>query len=122
MLERLPLDEGFLKHARNDARVGKETHQVVLQRDEELRASGIALTGTAPAQLAVDAAGLVAFRAEHEEPAELAHALAELDVGPAPRPVRRDGHGSALSGLGDALRPDLVVLRVEYLVLDSARL
>ena len=116
MLERLAFDEGALEDFGDHARVREEAHQIVLERDEEFRAAGVALAGTAAAQLAVDAAGFVALRAEHEEAAELAHALAELDVGAAPRHVRGDRHGAALTGVGDDFGFALVLLRVEDVV------
>ena len=116
MLQRLAFDEGLLQHAGDDAGVGEEAHQVVFERNEELRAARVALAGTAPAQLAVDAARFVALGAEHEEPAELAHAFAELDVGPAARHVGGDGHGAALTRLRDDLRFDFVILRVQHVV------
>ena len=61
----------------------EDAHQVVLQRQEELRAAGIALTAGAAAQLVVDAAALVALGADDVEAAggerRLA-ALGRLDV------------------------------------------
>ena len=47
----------------------EDAHQVVFEREEELRAARIALTAGAAAQLVVDAAALVALGAEHEQPA-----------------------------------------------------
>ena len=47
----------------------EDAHQVVLERQVELRAAGIALAAGAAAQLVVDAAGFVALGAEHVEAA-----------------------------------------------------
>ena len=47
----------------------EDAHQVVFERQEELRAAGIALAAGAAAQLVVDAAALVALGAEHEQAA-----------------------------------------------------
>ena len=47
----------------------EDAHQVVLQRQVELRAARIALAAGAAAQLVVDAAGFVALGAEHVEAA-----------------------------------------------------
>src|SRR5207253_2924021 len=47
----------------------EDAHQVVFQRQEELRAAGVALAAGAAAQLIVDAPALVALGAEHEHPA-----------------------------------------------------
>jgi hypothetical protein len=49
----------------------EDAHQVVLQRQEELRAARVALAAGAAAQLVVDAPALVALGAEHEEAAGL---------------------------------------------------
>ena len=62
--------------------VAEDAHQVVFQRQEELRRAGIALAARAAAQLVVDAAALVALGADHVEAARLAHDLAvALDAG-----------------------------------------
>ena len=58
-------------------------HEIVLQRQVEPALAGVALApGPAP-QLIVDAAALVALRAEHVQPSELQHLLA-LGVGRGP--------------------------------------
>ncbi len=62
---------------------GEVAHEVILERDEELRASRIALAGAATAELSVGAAGFMAFGADHEESAELGDAGCEFDVGAA---------------------------------------
>ncbi len=52
-----------------DALGAEEAHEVVLERQEEARRAGIALAAGAAAQLAVDAARLVALGAEDVQPA-----------------------------------------------------
>ena len=47
----------------------EDAHQVVFQRQEELRMPGVALPAGAAAQLVVDAPALVPLGAEHEQPA-----------------------------------------------------
>jgi hypothetical protein len=49
----------------------EDPHQVVLEREEEQRAAGVALPAGAAAELVVDAPALVALGAEHEEAARL---------------------------------------------------
>ena len=58
----------------------EDAHQVVFERQEELRAARIALAAGAAAQLVVDAPALVALGAEHEQPAGLGHGLAGLSL------------------------------------------
>jgi hypothetical protein len=60
-----PLDRGRVE----------QPHQVVLERQVEAAAAGVALTAGTSAQLVVDAARLVPLGAEHEQPAELADLL-----------------------------------------------
>ena len=100
----------------------EEPHQRILERDEELARTGVALTRTAAAQLAVDSPRLVAFRADDVQTAEVGHALAELDVRAAPRHVRRDRHRAAHAGERDDLRLAGVVLRVQHLVRNARNL
>ena len=47
----------------------EDAHQVVFQRQEELRVAGVALAAGAAAQLVVDAPAFMALGAEHEQPA-----------------------------------------------------
>ena len=62
--------------------VAEDAHQVVFQRQEELRRAGVALAARAAAQLVVDAPALVALGADHVEAARLEHDLAvALDLG-----------------------------------------
>ena len=62
------LEAELLQHAVH-ALGAEDAHQVVLQRQEELRAAGVALAAGAAAQLVVDAAALVPLGAEHVEAA-----------------------------------------------------
>src|SRR3546814_3001769 len=55
--------------------------QIVVEAEVETAEPGIALTARAAAQLIVDAAALVAFGAEHEQPAGGEHfVLLDLDL------------------------------------------
>ncbi len=76
----------------------------------------------AAAQLVVDAPRLVALGAEDVQAAELAHAVAELDVDAAAGHVRRDRDGADLAGVLDDLGLALVLLGVQHVVRDAAPL
>ena len=74
--DHLRLDGHALFHAQPLQQVrhpllGEDAHQIVFQRQVEARCAGIALTAGASAQLVVDAARLVTFGAEDEQPAEI---------------------------------------------------
>ena len=102
-----------------DPVAGEDADQVVLGRQEEARAARVALAAGAAAELVVDAAGLVALGADDVEAAELAHAVAELDVDAAAGHVRRDRDGAALAGVLDDLGLAGVVLGVQHVVRDA---
>ncbi len=67
MLDRLPLLGAQSLHDRRDPLGAEEAHEVVFQREEEPRRARVALPARASAKLAVDAAALVAFRADDGE-------------------------------------------------------
>ena len=56
----------------------EDPHQIVFQRQEEFRASGIALAAGAAAQLVVDAPRFMALGADDVEPARPGHGLGRL--------------------------------------------
>ena len=120
MLEFLAFFEAHLLHVLDDPVGAEQAHQIVFERDEEVGRTGIALARATAAQLAVDAAGFVAFGADDVQAAELGDAGAEFDVGAAAGHVGGDGDGAALAGAGDDLGLLLVELRVEHRV-DDAR-
>src|SRR5581483_3154661 len=110
---------GILKRSMIDDPVADEqAHEVILAGEVETRLARVALAAGAAAKLVVDPAGLVPLGAEHVEAAELAHAVAELDVDAAAGHVRRDRHGAGLAGVLDDLGLARVLLRVEDVVLD----
>src|SRR5271165_4997605 len=65
MLELLALLHRALHQARGEVALEEESHEVVLEREEELRQPGVALARAAPAQLPVDPARLVALGSDH---------------------------------------------------------
>ena len=100
--DRLAIGEVAVHHPR-EQRVGAEdAQQVVLEAQVELRQPGIALAPRAAAQLVVDAPALVAFGADHAQPAGLEHfvLLGFGDLGLDPR-----DRGVALGALGGRRRP-----------------
>src|SRR5207237_5351703 len=121
-------------HQPGDAIGPEQTHQVVFEREEELRGAGIALTSRAPAQLAIDAPRLVAFRADDVQATalhdigqlvlgvlalrwpRLGDAGTELNVGSTSRHVGGDRHRARLSSAGDDLGFALVIVGVEDVV------
>ena len=119
VLDRLVLLHAELVHDARDAVGGKEAHEVVLEREEELRRAGVALTPGTPAQLVVDAPRLVPLCADDEEPAKFLDPLAELDVRAAPRHVRRDRDGAFLPRICDDLSFFFMELRIEHDVRDA---
>src|SRR4029079_7748846 len=102
-----------------DPVAGEQAHEIVLRGEVEARLAGVALAARAAAELVVDPARLVALGAEHVEPAQLAHTLAELDVDAAAGHVRRDRDGAALASIHDDLRLALVLLGVQDVVRDA---
>ena len=53
----------------------KDAHQLVVEGEEEAGAARIALAASTAAQLVVDSAGVVAFRADHMQSAGFAYAF-----------------------------------------------
>ena len=87
-----------LHHGGHAVGSGEVAHEVVLEGDEKLRAPGVALARAPAAELAVDAAGLVALGADDEQAAGFGDAGGELDVGAAAGHVRGDGNGTEVAG------------------------
>ena len=104
-----------------DDTVGTEkTHKVVFKRDIELGGTGVALTGTASPQLAVDAPGVVTGTADDMESPQFGNTGSQLDIGTASSHVGGDGDGAGAAGIGDDLSFTLVVFGVEDVVGDLA--
>ena len=74
MLQLLAFLQPHLLHVLDDAVGAEQPHQIVFERDEEVRRTGIALARAAAAQLAVNAPGFVAFGADHVQAAEVGDA------------------------------------------------
>src|SRR5262245_51725161 len=79
---------GIVSIMRNDVAVLH--HEIVLQRDEETRAAGVALASSAPTELIVDAPALMLIRADYVQASQLRDSSAELDVRSTARHIGRD--------------------------------
>ena len=113
MLQFLPFLQPHLLHVFHDLVRAEQAHQIVFERDEEVRRARIALARATSAQLPVNAPRLVPFRGEHVQAAQFGDAGAKFDVRAAARHVRGDGDRAALAGAGDDFGFLLVILRVE---------
>jgi hypothetical protein len=109
-------------HDRADLLSAEHAQEIILEREVELRGSWIPLAPRPSEKLIIDAPRLVPLAAHHVEAAELRDALAKLDVRAASRHVRGDGDDAQLAGLGDDLRLLLVVLGVQDVMRQLARL
>ena len=113
----------LVAHAVHDFRdtVGAEqTHEVVLQRDEELGAAGIALTAGTTTQLTVNAAGVVAFRADDGQTAFLTNFRCQLDIGTTTGHVGGNGDGAFATGFCHNVSLLLVQLGVQDIMFNMS--
>ena len=121
-LHRLVVGEVEALHDLVDPVAGEEADEVVLRGEIEAGLARVALAAGTATQLVVDPARLVPLGAEHVEAAELADAVAELDVDAAAGHVRRDRDGAGLARVHDDLGLALVLLRVQDVVRDALAL
>src|SRR2546425_374627 len=91
MLQFLAFFEPDALHHLHDAVRTKQPHQIVFERNEEVRRTGIALARATTAQLPVNAPGLVAFGGEDVQTAQIGDARTEFDVRAAAGHVGSDG-------------------------------
>ena len=124
-------------HEARDPLGAEEPHEIIFQRQEELRRTRITLTAGASTQLPVDAPRFMALGADDVQAADLhdvdlvsvrilhlgrfriGHAGSEFDVGAAAGHVRRNRHRGGLTRARDDLCLTLVILRVQHVVLKS---
>ena len=93
-LQHFTLFESEFVHDAGDAFAGKESHEFILEREEEYARPDIALASGTSAELAVDAAAFVAFGADDGQSSSLPHVFREFDVRTASCHVRGDGDGA----------------------------
>ncbi len=109
-------------HEAVDALSTEDAQEVVLQGDDELARSGVALAaGTAP-KLVVDPPGFVPLGTQNEQSPHVDDAIAQLDVRAPTGHVGGYGDGPWLSGLSHDRRLFGVVLGVQDLVRDAPAL
>ena len=96
----------------------ENTHEVVFQRQEELRRTRITLTACAAPELVVDAAAFVPFRTDDHQAAQFGYTLAELDIRAAAGHVGRNGDHVHLAGVFDDFRFLFMILGVQHVVDD----
>ena len=108
-------------HVAGDGHLGL-LEEIVLEGEVELHRAGIALAGAAAEELVVEAAQVMASRADDVETAESGDAGGQLDVGAAAGHRGGNGDRVAAAGLCDDQGLLGVVLRVEHAVLELERL
>ena len=118
VLDHIALDVAQSVHHLGNSVRREEAHQVVLERYVELRRSGIPLAASTSAQLAVNAAAVMALGSDDGQTAGGLDLIREFDICTAARHVGGDGHGAGLTGFGHDFSLALVQLGVQYLVLD----
>ena len=114
MLQLLAFFQAHLLHVLDDAVRAEQPHQIVFERNEKVRGTGIALARATAAQLAINAARFVAFRADDVQAAEVGDARPEFNVGATTGHVRGDGHRAALAGARDDFGFLLVIFGVQH--------
>ena len=107
---------------------GKDTHQVVIERQKEDAGTIIALSACTAAKLVVDTPGLMPLCTENMQPAQGSDPFAQFDVGSATGHVRRNRHVAAfgpvprfmlLTGLFHDHCFPRVLLGIEHFMLDT---
>src|SRR5258708_35287590 len=78
MFEFLVLLQAHLLHVFDNAIGAEQPHEIVFERDTEMRGARIALAGATATQFAIDATRLVPLSAHHVKSADVRHAVAEL--------------------------------------------
>ena len=101
VLNDFALLETHAVHDAGDAVGAEDAHEVVFERDEEEAAAGVALTAGTTTQLAVDAAGLVAFGADDGKTAGFAHSAFQLDIGTTTSHIGGDGDVAGFTSMGN---------------------
>src|SRR5690554_4055621 len=97
----------------------EQTHQIVFQRDKELRRTGVALATGTSAQLAVNPTRFVPFGTHNGQTSGRLDFGRQFDVGSPTGHVGGNGYNTLLTGLGHNVRFPLVQLGVQDIMLNA---
>src|SRR5690606_28836629 len=97
-----------------DPLAAEEAHQVVFQRNVELRGPGVALAACTAAELTVYPATLMPFGADDGQASRFFYAGPQLDIRTPSRHVGGNGDGPCKSRLGDHLGCPGVLFGIQY--------
>ena len=108
-------DAQAIEHADHPLRA-EESHQIVLEGDEELGFARIALSSGTSAQLVVNTAGLMALCADNVQSACRSRLIVQLDIGASASHVGCDGYRAVPPGLRDNACLELMVFCIQNVV------
>ena len=94
----------------------EDTHQVVIEAQEILARTRVALTAGTTAQLVIDTTGFMAFRTEHMQTAEFSHSRSKSNVSTTTSHVRCNRHLVLVTGVLDDFSFAAMVLGVQDFV------
>ncbi len=103
-------------HDFGNALAGKQTHQVVFQRNKEYRRTGVALAACTSAQLAVYTTAFVALGTDDGQTTGFLDFRRKLDVSTTAGHIGGNGNGTCLPGLGNDVGFLLMKFCVQYIV------
>ena len=112
--------EGF-EHPHKPFR-SEETHQVILQRNEELGLSGIALSSGTSTELIINTSRFMTFRTDDVKSSGCSCLFIELDIRTTTCHVRRNRYRPMYTGFRNDGRFLLMELRIQNIVLNAPSL
>ena len=118
VFEYFALFESHTIHQRSNTIARKKTHQMVLKRDVENRATGVSLTTGTASQLTVHTARLMTLRTNNGKTTRLFHLGGELNVGTTTCHVGSNGNSAFAPCLSHDVGFSLMQLSIEHVVFD----
>ena len=120
----LGVDEtGFIAVFHKPLRVWNTVQQAVLKGGEEHRGAGVTLTASTTSKLVIQARGRVPSGADHQKPTQVSDFfISQANIGTAPSHLSGHGDSALCASPRNNLGFARIVLRVEDLSVDSARL
>ena len=97
VLDGLIILHAQLIHNACDIITAKETHQIILQAQEEFGGAGVALTSATATQLVIDTAAFMALGANDMQATQLGDALTQHDIGTTTSHIGSDGYSAVLT-------------------------